>query len=418
MQIVKDIYLDFYQSEPVLVTAKEGDVGRFLHVTLLDNGNIFPVPSGSTVTFSRDDVWNSCTVNDDGTILAPITADMRPGRVPAQIEVSSGNDHLSSWNFILNVQNSARNDAAIEGNNDFSAIQTLLDQVQDAIDDTNTAIANVNAAIANMGQNFASLANTQNITQLGTNAKTLVGGINELNSKSVGNNTGGHNSIFRGKNLGSSVSSSQWSAIQSASFDDIFVGDYWVIGGVNWRIAALDYFYNTGDTALTKHHAVIVPDTQLYAANMNDADTTKGAYVNSKMRTENLEQAKTTIKSAFGASHVLSHRLYLSNATANGRASSGKWYDADVEIMTEHMAYGNGVFSPVSDGSSVPNNYRIEKSQLPLFVFRPDLISNRKWYWLRDVISSASFAYVTGYGYAYYNYASSVAGVRPYFLIG
>ena len=182
MQIVKDIYLDFYQSEPVLVTAKEGDVGRFLHVTLLDNGNIFPVPSGSTVTFSRDDVWNGCTVNDDGTIMAPITADMRPGRVPAQIEVSSGNDHLSSWNFILDVQNSARNDSAIEGNNDFSAIQTLLDQVQDAIDNTNTAIANVNAAIANMGQNFASLANTQNITQLATNAKTLVGGINELNS--------------------------------------------------------------------------------------------------------------------------------------------------------------------------------------------------------------------------------------------
>lgn len=185
MQIVKDIYLDFYQSEPVLVTAKEGDVGRYLHVTLLDNGNIFPVPSGSTVTFSRDDVWNGCTVNDDGTILAPITADMRPGRVPAQIEVASGTDHLSSWNFILDVQNSARNDAAIEGNNDFSAIQTLLDQVQDAIDNTNTAIANVNAAIANMGQNFASLANTQNITQLDTNVKTLVGGINELNRNST-----------------------------------------------------------------------------------------------------------------------------------------------------------------------------------------------------------------------------------------
>ena len=256
------------------------------------------------------------------------------------------------------------------------------------------------------------------IQNLQTTNKTVIGSINELNSKSVGNNAGGHNSIFRGKNLGSSVSSSQWSAIQSASFDDIFVGDYWAIGGVNWRIAALDYFYNTGDTALTKHHAVIVPDTQLYTANMNDTDSTEGAYVNSKMRTENLEQAKTTIKNAFGASHVLSHRLYLSNATANGRASNGEWYDADVEIMTEHMTYGNGVFSPVSDGRSIPNNYRIEKSQLPLFVFRPDLISNRQWYWLRDVISSAAFANVNGYGYAFYNNASHVTGVRPYFLIG
>ena len=256
------------------------------------------------------------------------------------------------------------------------------------------------------------------IQNLQTTNKTVIGSINELNSKSVGNNAGGHNSIFRGKNLGSSVSPSQWSAIQNASFDDIFVGDYWAIGGVNWRIAALDYFYNTGDTALTKHHAVIVPDTQLYTANMNDTDSTEGAYVNSKMRTENLEQAKTQIKNAFGSSHVLSHRLYLSNATTNGKASGGSWYDADVEIMTEHMLYGNGVFSPVSDGSSIPNNYRVEKSQLPLFTFSPNLISNRQWYWLRDVISSGSFAYVYSGGYADYNTASADRGVRPYFLIG
>ena len=256
------------------------------------------------------------------------------------------------------------------------------------------------------------------IQNLQTTNKTVIGSINEINSKSVGNNAGGHNSVFRGKNLGSSVSSSQWSAIQNASFDDIFVGDYWVIGGVNWRIAALDYFYQTGDTVFAKHHAVIVPDAQLYTANMNDTNTTEGAYVNSKMRTENLEQAKTTIKNAFGASHVLSHRLYLSNATANGRASAGGWYDADVEIMTEHMAYGNGVFSPVSDGSSIPNNYRVEKSQLPLFAFRPDLIANRQWYWLRDVISSVSFAYVSSNGGATSGSASDVIGVRPYFLIG
>lgn len=253
---------------------------------------------------------------------------------------------------------------------------------------------------------------------LETTAKNFVTAINELNSKSVGNNAGGHNSIFRGKNLGSSVSSSQWSAIQSASFDDIFVGDYWVIGGVNWRVAALDYFYNTGDTALTKHHVVIVPDTQFYTANMNDTNTTEGAYVNSKMRTENLEQAKTTINNAFGSSHVLSHRIYLSNATSNGRASEGAWIDSTVDLMCEHMVYGNGVFSPVSDGSLIPNNYRVEKSQLPLFTFSPNLISNGRWYWLRDVISSAYFATVGGNGRADYGGASGVGGVRPYFLIG
>lgn len=60
----------------------------------------------------------------------------------------------------------------------------------------------------------------------------------------------------------------------------------------------------------------------------------------------------------------------------------------------------------------------LKKSQLPLFVFRPDLISNRQWYWLRDVISSAYFAYVDSGGRATYGSASGAGGVRPYFLIG
>lgn len=129
MQIVKDIYLDFYQSELVLVTAKEGDVGRYLRVTLLDNGNRFSVPAGSSATIARGEVWNYCTINDDGTILAPITADMKPGRVPAEIELSNGDDRLSSWNFILDVQFSARDDEAIEGSNEYSVLQDLIEQV-------------------------------------------------------------------------------------------------------------------------------------------------------------------------------------------------------------------------------------------------------------------------------------------------
>lgn len=239
-------------------------------------------------------------------------------------------------------------------------------------------------------------------------------------------NAGSHNSIFRGKNLGSTVTAAQYAAIANGTFKDLYIGDYWTIGGVNYRIAAFDYYFNSGDTACTKHHAVIVPDTQLYTAQMHNtssgsyesgaANTTEGGYVGSDMYKTGLEKAKTTIKAAF-AGHVLSHRLYLTNAVANGRPSNGAWFDSEVDLMTEHMVYGNGVFSPVSDGSSVPTNYRIGKSQLPLFMFRPDLISNRQWYWLRDVVSAASFAFVYSRGYAYCLYASYADGVRPAFLI-
>ena len=231
-------------------------------------------------------------------------------------------------------------------------------------------------------------------------------------------NSGAHNAIYRGKYLGSSVTETQWDAISAGTFDDLYVGDYWTIGGVNWRIAAFDYYYNCGDTNFTKHHAVIVPDTVLYTHVMNDTNITTGAYVGSKMYTEGLEQAKTTINNAFGSSHVLSHRIYLSNATSNGCASAGAWADSTVDLMCEHMVYGSGIFSPVSDGSTVPNNYRVEKSQLPLFAHNPRMIGIRSAWWLRDVITSAAFALVNGVGNASYNGASSASGVRPAFCIG
>ena len=168
----------------------------------------------------------------------------------------------------------------------------------------------------------------------------------------------------------------------------------------------------------TKHHVVIVPDTVLYTHVMNDTNITTGAYVGSKMYTEGLEQAKTTISNAFGSSHVLSHRIYLSNATSNGKASAGAWTDSTVDLMCEHMVYGSGIFSPVSDGSTVPNNYRVEKSQLPLFAHNPRMIGIRSAWWLRDVITSANFAGVNGNGGAHYGTAPGALGVRPAFCIG
>lgn len=248
--------------------------------------------------------------------------------------------------------------------------------------------------------------------------KEYMEGVNTILAQLTYDNAGAHNSIYRGKNLGTTVTEEQWEAISSGTFTDLYIGDYWVIGGVNWRIAAFDYYLNCGDTSFTKHHAVIVPDTCLYSAQMNTTNVTTGAYKGSAMYTANLTQAKSTINSAFGSSHVLSHRIYLSNATSNGRASAGEWTDSTVDLMCEHMVYGSGIFSPVSDGSNVPNNYRVEKGQLPLFALEPSRICNRDTWWLRDVITAAFFAFVHYYGLADYTGASYSYGVRPAFCIG
>lgn len=227
-----------------------------------------------------------------------------------------------------------------------------------------------------------------------------------------------HNGIFRGKNLGSAPTEAQIAAIKAGTFDDLYVGDYWANGNVTYRIAGFDYNLHCGDTDFTKHHAVIVPDTRLYTHNMNATNTTEGGYVNSLMRLEGLAQAKEKITAVFGADHVLSHRIYLVNAVTNGKPSGGAWFDSDVELMNENMIYGSHIFAPACDGSTIPMNHTTEKSQLPLFQLAPHLISNRQWFWLRDVVSPACFARVGDNGDASYGGASFESGVRPYFLFG
>lgn len=229
--------------------------------------------------------------------------------------------------------------------------------------------------------------------------------------------TGAHNSVYRGKNLGNAVTAAQWAAIQAGTFDDMYIGDYWVMGGVTYRIAAFDYYLRAGDTDMNTHHVTLVPDASMYTHCMNDTNITTGGYVESKMYTQGLNQAKTTITSAFGAAHILTHRQYLCNAVTNGKPSGGSWYDSTVELMTEQNCYGGKVFGAGNDGSTVPALYTVDKSQFPLFTFRPDMISNRNTFWLRDVVSAANFAIVTNYGHANYYYASRAYGVRPAFSI-
>ena len=197
----------------------------------------------------------------------------------------------------------------------------------------------------------------------------------------------------------------------------MYIGDYWEIGDVTYRIAAFDYYLRTGDTETTTHHVTIVPDAPMYTYKMNDTNVTTGGYVGSKLNTSGLTDAKTTLNTAFGPTHLLTHRQYLCNAVSNGKPSGASWYDSSIELMTEQNVYGGRVFGSGNDGSTVPALHTLDKSQYPLFAFRPDLISNRNWFWLRDVVSAIYFADVSPDGLVDCSSASVSAGVRPAFSI-
>lgn len=224
-----------------------------------------------------------------------------------------------------------------------------------------------------------------------------------------------HNCIYRGKNLGTSVTAAQYAAISSGKFTDLYIGDYWVINDVTYRIAAFDYYYNCGDTNFTKHHVVIVPDKSLYKAQMNTSNVTTGGYTGSAMYKSNLAQAKTTIKAAFSSAHVLTKRELLTNAVNGNTPSGWAWFDSDVELMNEVQVYGS-----VAWGAHDGNGYNVASGdgQFPLFMFDRTKLHNREDYWLRDVSSATYFSRVYYFGGAYSYGASVSLGVRPAFCIG
>ena len=222
------------------------------------------------------------------------------------------------------------------------------------------------------------------------------------------------NSIFRGKDLGTSYTSEQQSQVASGKFLDLWVGDYWTINSTRYHIAAFNYYLNSANSdysKLTTNHITLVSAGSMYTHRMNPTHTTEGGYVGSEMYTSHLVGVRMKIHLDF-PDHVITHRRLLCNTAADGQASFGGWFESDVELMNEVMVFGS-----VVNGEGGLYNIGIEKSQLPLFALRPDLLNIRGTWWLRDVGSATRFVYVHNYGNANVANASTAYGVRPVFSI-
>ena len=221
-----------------------------------------------------------------------------------------------------------------------------------------------------------------------------------------------HNAYPRCKYLGTAITDAQNTAIKNRTYDDLFIGDYWTINGVNWRIVAIDYYFNVGDTNFDKGNIIVMPDTVLYDAQMNTTNTTAGAYHGSLMRTQNLNSARTIAQNAFG-SHLANHRILLTNAVDASGPSNWDWYDSNgVELPNEVQIYGTRVWGSALKGFDVAT----QKQQFPLLALAPQFVNIRQSYWLQDVSSgsvSSSFAFVNSGGFAAGGGASISLGVRP-----
>jgi len=300
---------------------------------------------------------------------------------------------------------SSDNDATTEKTSDgFTSVATMT---------SGETHAGLFQKISKMFLNIRKLWNTVGSTPL-ENGQTLT---SIVSGGLTANNAGAHNAVYRGKSLGSSVTSAQYAEIDAGTFKDLYIGDYWTINGVNYRIAAFDYWLHCGDTECTDHHVVIVPDTVLDTKAMNDSNVTTGGYVGSKMYTTYMATAKSTIQTAFGSANILSHRELFTNAVSSDKASGWAWYDSTIDLMNESMVYGHEAWASYPQYETA-----IDKGQLPLFSLDPSKIiafnnGTRAYWWLRDVVSGADFAFANHDGNASNSYASDSLCIRPAFAI-
>lgn len=211
-----------------------------------------------------------------------------------------------------------------------------------------------------------------------------------------------HNAIYRGKYLGDTVTAKQAAAIADGSLEDLFIGDYWTMGGVNYRIADFDYWYRIGfpeASRVEKHHAVIVPDTAIATGQMNGGNTTSGGYRASLMKSK----MNDTISAL---PQGIRSRLLVHNALLDGT-----WTETSVDLMNEIMVYGCYV---LADNS---NRQTSENRQLSLFRMSPQARYAGGNYWLRNYANATDFTLVSYYGDASKDAATSTYGIRPVFAI-
>ena len=255
---------------------------------------------------------------------------------------------------------------------------------------------------------------------------------NELYTLLNGPNAGIHNSLFRGKDITDYYTDGTlYTRISSGTFDDLYVGDFIVKNGVNWRIAGFDIYYGKGDTALNTHHAVIVPDTILTTAQMNEtndttlklntSDVDAQGYPGSKMYNTTLPSVLSTYITPVFGSHVLEYRNLLAHrvnttltnrwGNTTGGTSNWAWFTRKLDLMNENQVTGS------IEWSSTGYETGSDDVQFPLFRLAPEFVNKqRSWYWLRNVTSASFFAVVGTDGLSY-NGASYSGGVRPCFYI-
>jgi len=211
----------------------------------------------------------------------------------------------------------------------------------------------------------------------------------------------GRKDLFRGNNLGSGITTAQANAIQSGTFNDLYLGDYWVINNVYYRIADFNYWrYGLGT-----NHLVIVPDRPLLDLPMDTNNTVSIPYYDTTVREYLNTALLTDLQAAFGNRIPNYYETLFS--MEGSRYNEVNEVVANVELMNESMVYGQGIMRTNNEPT-----YSI--NQFSLFRVRPEYIDT-SIFWLRDQSNDRYCAVYYGMAAAFSAGDSTPIGIRPCF---
>lgn len=261
-----------------------------------------------------------------------------------------------------------------------------------------------------------------------------------------------HNMIYRGQNLGASLTDAQHTALSSGNFTDLYLGDYWTKSVTipdfyelttaqpsDWTTNYTSYYTKSGntytavtgssaptwaaDTYYTKsvptqtvtlkaviadfdtfyagyassyagintHHAGVIV-TGFNNVVWNKTNSTAGGYVSSLIHKWLVGSVLPQLETWFGSAKVLSHQKLLTNAITGDAASGWAWSSQKISLLSECQLYGMKVWG----GSKATNGaYEPGEAFKKLDVFNhidANLLFGNINIWCRDIASAEGAA--------------------------
>lgn len=250
-----------------------------------------------------------------------------------------------------------------------------------------------------------------------------------------------HNMVYRGQNLGATLTDAQHTALSSGNFTDLYLGDYWtktvtILAGtykggdgeevtvaaqtvtLKAVIADFDTFYAgyaSNYAGINTHHAAVIV-TGFNNVVWNKTNSTAGGYVASLIHKWLVGSVLPQMETWFGSAKVLSHQKLLTNAITGDAASGWAWSSQKISLLSENQMYGSKVW-----GNSKASNGGYEPGEAfkHLNVFNhidANLLFGNKNIWLRDIASAEGAAVLDNRGHAGHD-AASYARIAPAALI-